>query len=163
MWQACLTPIVCVGVMDFAQLLLLFYWLQYRFIKRFTTETMQRVWVEEGAKQTEHRGSLIDVCTYCFFSLGSVGSVLYLVFTPGCKQRTVFFALPLRSNHSDIQCTIHIIESCESTFNDLQSCFIRNKITLQNGLVNSYRFDLNRFKCRTSEAGSIRIETGLLC
>ena len=45
--------------------------------------------------------------------LGSVDSVLYPVFAPGCRQHMGFFTLSLRSSHS--QHRLLVIESREST------------------------------------------------
>ena len=66
----CLAPSVCVETMDCAQLLSLFYWLQYRFIKRLKRETLQRVREEEKQNEAEHGESAIDgICTYWLIRL----------------------------------------------------------------------------------------------
>ena len=52
MWWRSLTRSVRVEMMDCAQLVALFYWLQYRLVKRLQREMLQRVWEEERAKRS---------------------------------------------------------------------------------------------------------------
>ena len=65
-WRKRLTPSTRVETMDCAQLLVLFYWLRYRFGKWLKKETMQRVGEDERAErkkeqnEAEHGESAID-------------------------------------------------------------------------------------------------------
>ena len=54
------TPSAHVEMMDCAELLALFYWLQYRFVERLKREIMQRVREEERKNEAEHEESTID-------------------------------------------------------------------------------------------------------
>ena len=111
---------VRVVMMECAELLALFYWLQYRFVcvrncvERLKRETMQRV-----RSRTQRKP--------------------YQVFAPNCKQCTGFFALLLHSNHSRHSLYIIrflvVIESHESTPNDWQSSSIWIKTALRGGVT----------------------------
>ena len=74
---------------------MLFYWLQYRFVKRLKRETLQREFERKKEQnEGEHGESAIDGMHVLVIQLGSVDSVLYPVFASDCKQRTAF-GIPL--------------------------------------------------------------------
>ena len=54
-WRTRLTPSVRVEMMDCVQILALFYWLQYCFVKWLKRETMQRVREEKRTKRSRTR------------------------------------------------------------------------------------------------------------
>ena len=83
--------------------------------------------------EAKHGESVIDGMHVLVIPLGFVDSVLYPVFAPDRKQRTRFFALPLRSSYS--RHTLNVIESRESTHNDWRSGSIRIETTSRSGLA----------------------------
>ena len=88
MWQTRLNCSVRVETMDCAQLLALFYWLQYRLIEKLKGDTMRKVWKKQRANEAKHEESTIDDMHVLIFPLGSIDSVLYPVIAPVCKQHT---------------------------------------------------------------------------
>ena len=80
-------------------------------IERLKRETMQKVSEEERVNKTEQGESVIDDMHVhvLVILLGCFDSMLYPVFAPDWKQHTGFFALPLRSRHS--QHPLHVLYS----------------------------------------------------
>ena len=87
---------------------------------------------ERKKEQNEHRESAIDGVHILVIPLAS--SVVYPVFVPDCKQRTIFFARPFHSAPT-IPYTLHVIESRESSPNQ--------------------RIDSNRFEIDSNGTGSV--------
>ena len=73
--------------MDCAQLLALFYWLQYRFVKRLKGRHCKEFERKKEQKEAEHEESAIDGMHVLLIPLGSCDSVLYLVYVAGLRPR----------------------------------------------------------------------------
>ena len=126
---------VRVEMMDCAQPLALFYWLQYRFPKRLKRETLQRAREAERAKRSRTRRKRYRRSTYWLFRLDSlIGCCIRSSWqTVSNVQLSSLFHSTLATCIPDTRYTT--TESSESTPKVCQSGPIRIETTSQSGLT----------------------------